>query len=151
MKELKQKLVKGVKAHLKLPQKNKQLHSLQKQLSTLKKRQAKLVKDKRRLLVELKDARNAVVADSDTAPANATPSLKEGVKFTDSVVVCAAHLIGECDVAAGSCGKIIQSVARHIFDTEITEEDLPSKRSAIRFCWPCDCKATCQRYVVQKI
>lgn len=58
----------------------------------------------------------------------------EGPKrqFTSAIVKTVISLIS-CGISGKNCAKIIQIVAKHLFDVNIADEDLPSERTSLRF------------------
>ena len=59
--------------------------------------------------------------------------LKDGNKYSDSVVTCIMQLIGEIGISSSRCSPAIQCVAKTLFDCAIEQADLPSDRSVMRF------------------
>ena len=111
------------------------LRSLEKQISVIKNRLKESVASNRETMKLLKEALRQINHNNQRIHAAEThrPLLKEGQKFTDSVVTCTAQLIGECDIAAHTCAQVIKCVSRHLFECDIPDDDLPSKSSALRF------------------
>ena len=53
--------------------------------------------------------------------------------FKDFVIKCIYQLIGECEVPAGRCRQVIQTVSNHIFSVTFPDDALPAKSSNLRF------------------
>lgn len=63
----------------------------------------------------------------------ATPELRNNKgHFKEEVVMCVMELNGECEVPARRCSFVIQTVAHHLFKTDLPGSALPSKTS-LRF------------------
>ena len=53
--------------------------------------------------------------------------------YKDFVIKCIYQLIGECEVPAGRCRQVIQTVSNYIFSVAFPDDALPAKSSNLRF------------------
>ena len=53
--------------------------------------------------------------------------------YKDFVIKCIYQLIGECEVPAGRCRQVIQTVSNAIFSVAFPDDALPAKSSNLRF------------------
>ncbi|XP_012946168.1 uncharacterized protein LOC101863077 [Aplysia californica] len=51
--------------------------------------------------------------------------------YSDAVRVTYMALQGEAYVAASKCSTVVKIIAKHLFDTELSQKDLPCKQSAL--------------------
>ena len=58
---------------------------------------------------------------------------KEGTAYTDAIVNCVIQLIREVGVPATRCSEAIRCVSECLFHVTISDKDLPSERSNLRF------------------
>ena len=56
-----------------------------------------------------------------------------GNRFGDGIVKSVIELVGENEVPAGRCAKVIKTVGKTVFDVDISMSELPSERTALRF------------------
>ena len=58
---------------------------------------------------------------------------KEKRGYSTEIQMCAAQLVGELEIAAARVPEVIHCVGKHVFNTEISLEDLPKKTSVFRY------------------
>ena len=58
---------------------------------------------------------------------------KDGQRYTSDVVKAVIELVGEAEVPAVRCGRVIHIVSKNIFHNEIPLTELPSERTTLRY------------------
>jgi hypothetical protein len=49
------------------------------------------------------------------------------------MIKCVIALVGEAEVPANRCSRVLKIVGEHLFHERFKQSDLPSERSALRF------------------
>ena len=98
--------------------------------SSLLKSELSKVRAEKKELEELCDSLQAQLCDFET---HTIETRTVGNQSTADVIKTIIELIGEAEVPAARCSKIIHIVSKHIHHVDIPLSDLPSERTSLRF------------------